>query len=121
MPIRNVRDQMPLTSLDDVVAALDQQRVDDGDGGWVVDVLGIHVAESYLWIQIAQKHRPHESLVLRIASGTTAGDVLRALTRERPHPHRQRVLSIFPTDTSRDPFPKPTMARRSSSGSVGRC
>ena len=91
-----VHEHAPLTSPDDVVAALDQRRVPDGRRSWVVNVVGIHLAGSHLWIQIERKCRPRESLILRIVPGATAADVLRALIRQPPRPDRQCIVSIFP-------------------------
>ncbi len=80
------REAFPTTEVqfDDVIVALDHQRVGEGAGSWVVEVLGVHSAGSDLWVQIARNGEPDDTLVLHVLPEATVGDALAALTTARP-------------------------------------
>lgn len=64
---------------EDLAAALDQQRVDDGEHPWVVHVLGVHNDGHYLWAQVAPHPDGTQSIVLRLSKSATARHALAAL------------------------------------------
>lgn len=88
--------EMPLAihTVSDVVSVLDQRRIEVGGQWWVIEVVGVHRVGADLWVQIACKCRPNESLVLRIASGTTVDDVLHALTWTGPPQQFPRIIRV---------------------------
>lgn len=64
---------------EDLAAALEQQRVGDGENPWVVHVLGVHNDGHYLWAQIAPHPDGTQSIVLRLSMTATARHALAAL------------------------------------------
>ena len=66
---------------EDLAAALELQRVDDGDHAWVVHVLGVHNDGHYLWAQIAPHPDGTQSIVLRMSMAATARHALAALAK----------------------------------------
>jgi hypothetical protein len=79
--------------------ALDHRSVEVGAETWVLEVLAIHADGGELWIQIANRDRPHQELVLHVWRWTTLGQALAAMERWRHgvgvHP---QVISVLPTD-----------------------
>lgn len=64
--------------------ALDLQRVGEGAHQWVVHVLGLHTDGRNLWIQVAPDSHGADSLVVRTAAGTSASQILDALSEISP-------------------------------------
>lgn len=65
-------------------AALDGQRIDSGDGTWIIEVVGIHVDGADLWVQIAPHGHESSALVLRVSWGTPV-DWAKVMIRARAH------------------------------------
>lgn len=70
--------------LDDLMLALDQQRVGKGAASWTVEVLGAHSAGRDLWIQIARNGQADDTLVLHVLPHATVDDALAALRSATP-------------------------------------
>lgn len=64
-----------------VVAALDDRQMGTRQQGWKAQVLGIHVDECDLWVQVARDHDPATNVVLRLSRHATALHAIGALER----------------------------------------
>lgn len=87
-----------LYSADYVVAAFDHRQVGVGTQTWVLEVLGVHRIGTDLWGQIARRCCPEESLIVRIAPGATADDVLHAIAWT-PCGSFPRILAVSSAQT----------------------
>lgn len=58
---------------------LDHRRVGDGDDGWVVCVVGVHVDGDTIWVQVAKDDRDDDTIVVRMERGTKVADVVASL------------------------------------------
>lgn len=73
---------------------LDNRRIEDGSGGWVAQVQGIHIAKRDVWVQIAPAGEPDQSLVLHLPSRATANDAIVALGDWSKTPIHERVPTV---------------------------
>ena len=64
---------------DDLVAALDRQRVPHPSGEWVIYVLGAHADGPDLWIQVSPDEQGGNDLVLHFLPGSTVDDAMSIL------------------------------------------
>ena len=71
------------TRIDQLVAALDQQRIGEGASSWVAQVLGVHTEGPDLWVQVAPADAPTEGVVLRLSAWATPQHALAALLAMR--------------------------------------
>ena len=65
--------------VDRLIAALDHQRVGEGEASWVVQVLGVHVDGRNLWLQVARDDDPSDGVVLHLRPWGTADQARAAL------------------------------------------
>jgi len=77
---------------------LDNRQIEDASGDWVAQVLGIHIAQRDVWVQIAPADAPRRSLLLHLSSRATATHAIVALSAwsKTPTPERVRVIEVIP-------------------------
>jgi len=77
--------------IEQLIAALDQQRIGDGAENWVAQVFGVHTDGRDFFVQIAPADNPDESVVLRLSAWATPQHAIAALTamcpQRGPFPH----------------------------------
>lgn len=67
-----------------IVAALDGRQMGTREQGWKAQVLGIHVDEGDLWVQVARDNDPATIAVLRLSRHATASHAIVALEHCQP-------------------------------------
>jgi hypothetical protein len=83
--------QVPTPSRADLIAAeLEQRRIGDGEGSWVVYVFGVHGDDRDLWIQVSDRPDGEDGLVLHLSQWANAQHAITALAALQPE-HRRRL------------------------------
>jgi hypothetical protein len=59
--------------------ALDQRRIETETYCWIAHVIGVHLADGEVWIQIAPVNTPEHSLVLHVTESTSIDLAVTAL------------------------------------------
>jgi hypothetical protein len=95
-----VNGQLALTER--LFAALDGIRIDDADGGWITEVLGIHTIRGAWWVQIAARGDYRRSVLLQLLGSVTADETVAALRwwSLQPLGNRSRPVTVVPQNIS---------------------
>jgi hypothetical protein len=81
LPVREPLTDVPCDAdrIGELVAALDEAQIGDGETSWIAEVLGVINDGRDLWIQVGRRHDPADTVVLRMSLWATARHALAAL------------------------------------------
>lgn len=64
-----------------VFHSLDHRRVDDDANSWLISVVGVHVEDDGIWVQIAKNDRADTMVLVQMQRDTDPADVIASLKR----------------------------------------
>jgi hypothetical protein len=79
---------------DQVFEELDNRRIGIGPDSWVAQVFAVYVASDDVWVQVAAKDNPSDSVILHLPPSTTPAQGALALWKwaQTPDPWRARCI-----------------------------
>ena len=94
-----------MNQADRLFARLDNRLIDDASGGWIAYVLGVHIADGDIWVQIAAADEPDRNLLLHLLSPADVDHAIAALDAwsKTPGPGRAGIIDVRPGDSGREP------------------
>jgi len=84
-----------IENVDQVFAALDNRRIGIGPDSWIAQVFAVYLSSGNVWVQVAPKEHPDESVILQLPRTSTTGQGALALRKwaETPDALRSRRVA----------------------------
>jgi hypothetical protein len=82
---------------DQVFEELDNRRIGIGPESWVAQVFAVYLASDDVWVQVAAKDNPSETVILHLPPSTTTAQGALALWKWAQTPDAQRDRRIDAT------------------------
>ncbi|HET9831114.1 MAG TPA: hypothetical protein VFP91_05380 [Vicinamibacterales bacterium] len=79
---------------DRVFEALDNRRIGIGPESWVAQVFAVYVAADEVWVQVAAKDNPTDTVILHLPRSTTTAQGALALWKWAQSPDTPRSRCI---------------------------
>jgi hypothetical protein len=86
-----------IETTDQVFEALNDRRIGIGPDSWVAQVFGVYVASEDVWVQVAAKDNPSETVILHMPPSTTPSQGALALWKWAQTPNTQRDRRVDAT------------------------
>jgi hypothetical protein len=91
-----VAEQLALTER--LFTALDGITINEPSGGWITEVVGIHVIRDEGWVEIRALGDDRRNVILQLRPSVTAGEAIAALRwwALQPLASRSRMVAVAP-------------------------